>query len=226
MQDEDLKKYLCDQEIAQIDSLTQICRSLIIRDEEITKLSLELLESERFEFVRSALGTIDFSDIKKKAEKVLLYFKEATTNWQEINYHMRGDVRRFLSFKIGDELNPSFIFSSGQSRAAGLAFLLAIHLSRRWCLLDTLVLDDPVQHIDDFRALNLVEVLAAIRKSGRQIICTVEDEALADLLCRKLRSTENNEGCHIKMDYHVNKGAFVSSIEHIRPMSSQILLSA
>lgn len=147
-------------------------------------------------------------------------------NWQEINYHMRGDVRHFLSFKIGDELNPSFIFSSGQSRAAGLAFLLAIHLSRRWCLLDTLVLDDPVQHIDDFRALNLVEVLSAIRKSGRQIICTVEDEALADLLCRKLRATENNEGCHIKMDYHVNKGAFVSSFERIRPMSSQILLSA
>jgi len=28
------------------------------------------------------------------------------------------------------------------------------------------LLDDPVQHIDDYRALNLVEVLAAIRRTG------------------------------------------------------------
>jgi ABC-type cobalamin/Fe3+-siderophores transport system ATPase subunit len=67
--------------------------------------------------------------------------------------------------------------------------LLAIHLSRRWCQWKSLLLDDPVQHIDDYRALNLVEVLAAIRRSGRQILVAVEDAALADLLCRRLRSS-------------------------------------
>jgi len=44
------------------------------------------------------------------------------------------------------------------------------------------------QHIDDYRALNLVEVLAAVRRQGRQVIVAVEDSALADLLCRRLRS--------------------------------------
>ena len=59
--------------------------------------------------------------------------------------------------------------------AAGLAFLLAVHLSRPWCAWQSLLLDDPVQHIDDYRALNLVEVLTAIRRTGRQVIVAVED---------------------------------------------------
>lgn len=106
--------------------------------------------------------------------------------WKNIEYAVRGEVRRFLSLRVGDNLNPQFVFSSGQRRTAGLAFLLSVHLARSWCRWNSLLLDDPVQHIDDYRALNLVEVLAAIRQSGRQVVCAVEDQALADLLCRRL----------------------------------------
>jgi len=108
-------------------------------------------------------------------------------DWTEIESDFGGKVRVSLNLTVGEGHNVQFLFSSGQRRAAGLAFLLAIHLSRRWCQLQSLLLDDPVQHIDDYRALNLVEVLAAIRRSGRQIIVAVEDPALADLLSRRLR---------------------------------------
>jgi chromosome segregation protein len=64
-------------------------------------------------------------------------------------------------------------------------------LSRCWCDWKSLLLDDPVQHIDYYRALNLVEVLAAIRRIGRQVIIVVEDVALADLLCRRLLDSEH-----------------------------------
>lgn len=50
-------------------------------------------------------------------------------DWRAVRYNLRGDVRRMLSFEVGDGLNPSFVFSSGHRRAAGLAFLLAFHLS-------------------------------------------------------------------------------------------------
>ena len=40
-------------------------------------------------------------------------------DWRSIEYSIRGDVRRFLSLKVGDGLNPQFVFSSGQRRAAG-----------------------------------------------------------------------------------------------------------
>ena len=115
-------------------------------------------------------------------------------DWRSIEYSIRGDVRRFLSLRVGDGLNPQFVFSSGQRRAAGLAFLLSVHLARAWTTWRTLLMDDPVQHIDDFRALHLTEVMAALRLGGRQLVCAVEDEALAELLCRRLLSTSESVG--------------------------------
>lgn len=106
--------------------------------------------------------------------------------WGNIEYKIRGDVRRFLKLQVGNELNPQFIFSSGQRRATGLAFLLSVNLSLAWSHWRSILLDDPVQHIDDFRSVHLAEVMAQLAAAGRQIICAVEDAALADLLCRRL----------------------------------------
>jgi DNA repair exonuclease SbcCD ATPase subunit len=121
-------------------------------------------------------------------------------DWRSIEYKIRGDVRRFLSLAVGSDLNPQFVFSSGQRRITGLAFLLSVHLSRDWCNWQSLMLDDPVQHIDDYRALNLVEVLAAIRRDGRQIICAVEDEALARLLSRRLGTHLGQSGALVTLE--------------------------
>lgn len=145
------------------------------------------------------------------------------TDWQTIDYSIRGDVRRFLSLKVGDGLNPQFVFSSGQRRAAGLAFLLSVHLARAWTPLRSLLLDDPVQHIDDFRALHLVEVLAALRLEGRQIICAVEDPALADLLCRRLVSTSMEGGRRLDIDLGPVGATRVVLDQEINPMPVGVL---
>jgi len=144
-------------------------------------------------------------------------------DWRTIEYSIRGDVRRFLSLKVGDGLNPQFVFSSGQRRAAGLAFLLSVHLARAWTRWRTLLLDDPVQHIDDFRALHLVEVLAAFRLDGRQIICAVEDAALADLLCRRLLSTSDQLGRRYDIDLGPEGAAAVVARAEIPPMPTGVL---
>src|SRR3546814_13424081 len=102
--------------------------------------------------------------------------------WRYIEYSIRGDVRRFLKLKVGDELNPQFLFSSGQRRATGLAFLLSVNLSLAWSRWRTIMLDDPVQHVDDFRTVHLAELAAQLVAEGRQIVCAVEDAALAELL--------------------------------------------
>lgn len=148
------------------------------------------------------------------------------TEWTDVKYAMRGDVRRFLSLEVGDEINPRFIFSSGQRRSLGIAFLLAVHLSCRWCGLRTVVLDDPVQHIDDYRALHFAETLGAIRKTGRQVICAVEDPALADLLCRRLRSNVAEPGTRIEMDYVPGQGVVMSRSELVPVFESEVLLTA
>jgi chromosome segregation protein len=139
-------------------------------------------------------------------------------DWRSIQYSIRGDVRRFLSLKVGDGLNPQFVFSTGQRRAAGLAFLLSIYLSRSWCRWKTLVLDDPVQHIDDFRALHLVEVLAALRHDGRQIVCAVEDSALAELLTRRLISSSSAPGRRYDIEPGPSSGNILVRSSEIPPM--------
>lgn len=146
-------------------------------------------------------------------------------DWRSIEYSIRGDVRRFLSLKVGDGLNPQFVFSSGQRRAAGLAFLLSVHLARAWTSWRTLLMDDPVQHIDDFRALHLIEVLAALRLGGRQVVCAVEDEALAELLCRRLLSTSESIGRRYDLDIgHTGATTIVFETE-VPPMPTGVLRS-
>ena len=146
--------------------------------------------------------------------------------WTEIESDFGGKIRGSLNLTVGDGQNVQFLFSSGQRRAAGLAFLLAVHLSRRWCGWQTLMLDDPVQHIDDYRALNLVEVLSAIRRTGRQIIVAVEDEALADVLCRRLRSLPNEIGRCYSLRISKTGTGEIASARDIYPMPREILRSA
>lgn len=124
-------------------------------------------------------------------------------------------MKKFLSLEVGTEVNPRFTFSSGQRRAIGLAFLLAVHPSRSWCRLRTLILDDPIQHIDDFRSLHLVEVLGAIRKAGQQIMCAVEDEELADLMCRRIPTGTEGEGLLVRMAYRTGDGAGMESATEV-----------
>jgi chromosome segregation protein len=136
---------------------------------------------------RAASETLD-----RRLERVLPLMAELYRRlrphpvWEDIDYKIRGDVRRFLKLQVGNELNPQFIFSSGQRRATGLAFLLSVNLSLAWSRWRSILLDDPVQHVDDFRSVQLAEVMAQLSAAGRQIICAVEDSALADLLCRRL----------------------------------------
>ena len=147
-------------------------------------------------------------------------------DWQEIEYNLRGQVRRFLSLQVGEDLNPRFMFSSGQRRAAGLAFLLAVYFARPWCKLHSLIMDDPVQHIDDYRALHLVEALSAIRQGGHQVVCTVEDPALARLLLRRLNTGPNQNGVYIGMEYELGTGVTVAETRPILPTANSILTSA
>jgi chromosome segregation protein len=119
--------------------------------------------------------------------------------WLDIEYSIRGDVKRFLKLQVGDDLNPQFLFSSGQRRVTGLAFLLSVNVSMAWSRWRSILLDDPVQHIDDFRTMQLAEVLAQFVSDGRQVICSVEDQALADLLCRRMPVTNVGDGKRVML---------------------------
>jgi DNA repair exonuclease SbcCD ATPase subunit len=146
--------------------------------------------------------------------------------WNDIEYSIRGDVKRFMKLQVGGALNPQFLYSSGQRRATGLAFLLSLNLSLSWSKWRTIILDDPVQHIDDFRAVHLAEVLAQLVSGDRQIICAVEDSALADLMCRRLPVGQPDEAKHITLGTDSDGALAILSEKSLVPMQKISLLQS
>jgi chromosome segregation protein len=146
--------------------------------------------------------------------------------WRDIEYSIRGDVKRFLKLQVGEELNPQFLFSSGQRRVTGLAFLLSVNVSLAWSRWRSILLDDPVQHVDDFRTVHLAELTAQLVAEGRQIICAVEDTALADLLCRRLPIQRSGDAKRVTLGSDED-GALVKLGErHLAPLVRSSLLSS
>ena len=145
--------------------------------------------------------------------------------WRDIEYSIRGDVRRFLKLKVGDELNPQFLFSSGQRRSTGLAFLLSVNMALTWNRWRTIMLDDPVQHVDDFRTVHLAELLAVLVAEGRQVVCAVEDAALASLLCRRLPVKKAGEGRRIILGPNKEGNLAVEVAQDLLPHITHSLLS-
>lgn len=144
--------------------------------------------------------------------------------WGDIEYSVRGDVKRFLTLKVDGEVNPQFVFSSGQRRATGLAFLLSVNLSIAWSKWQSILLDDPVQHVDDFRTVHLAEVLAQLCSSGRQVICAVEDSALADLMCRRLPSKVASPGKRISLGADTTGALAVVHEQNVATLSRRSLV--
>ena len=173
---------------------------------------------------RAAAETLDL-----RIERVLplmaeLYYRlKPHPVWQDIDYAIRGDVRRFLSLRVGENLNPQFLFSSGQRRATGLAFLLSINLSLAWSRWQSILLDDPMQHVDDFRSVHLAEVLAQLVYSGKQVICAVEDSALADMMCRRLPIEGPSAAKRMTLAIQSDGSLAVQSARFLSPLPSRVL---
>ena len=104
--------------------------------------------------------------------------------------------------------------------------MVAAYLSTGWSKLRCLLLDDPVQHIDDYRSLHLVELLASVSKDNRQIICTAEDAALADLFARRLRGVAPGPGALVEMEYQAERGVMVKTWTTMEAASDVAILSA
>jgi chromosome segregation protein len=216
--------------VTSLESRIAACRAL--NEAEATKLGAVERAIELARQIDAAAKAVANEILTEQFDTVMPLLKELYrrlrphSDWAEIESDFGGKVRGSLNFVVGDGYNPQFLFSSGQRRAAGLSFLLAIHLSRPWCAWKTLLLDDPVQHIDDYRALNLVEVLASIRRSGRQVIVAVEDTALGDLLCRRLRSTRGDLGRHYELRVSNTGTSTIVGDKEIYPMPRVVLRPA
>jgi len=101
--------------------------------------------------------------------------------------NQRGEV--YYRAAQGDTSgNASMLFSSAQMNAVAVSVFLALNLLRATDGFSWILLDDPIQNMDDYNVLGFVDLLRAVR-GARQLVVSTHDDQLGELLQRKLRPT-------------------------------------
>lgn len=85
-----------------------------------------------------------------------------------------------------DVVEPGNVLSTSQANALAVTLFLGFNLGLNSTSLETLVLDDPLQNLDDVHLLGLVDLLRRI-SPYRQLLITTHDNSFATLLGRKMR---------------------------------------
>lgn len=85
----------------------------------------------------------------------------------------------------GITADPLLVFSSSQTNVAALTFFLAMSWTAGSHALPFLLLDDPLQAMDDINALGFADLCRHIR-GARQLVVSTHDRRLGNLLVRKL----------------------------------------
>jgi DNA repair exonuclease SbcCD ATPase subunit len=93
----------------------------------------------------------------------------------------------------GVTADPLLVFSSAQANVVALSAFLALGWAAREDAMPFLLLDDPLQSLDDVNALGFADLCRHIR-TRRQLIVSTHDKRLAALLARKL--APRREGDH------------------------------
>lgn len=90
-----------------------------------------------------------------------------------------------------DVTEPGETLSTSQANALAVSLFLSFNLGFAPTHMKSLILDDPLQNLDDVHLLGLVDLLRKILPH-RQLIVTTHDLAFASLLARKLRPVREN----------------------------------
>ncbi len=83
---------------------------------------------------------------------------------------------------------PEFLFSSAQLNTFGICMFLSMALRQNWLDLDTILIDDPIQNLDDINILSFIDFLRGhldSDSSKKQIILSTHDERFYDLMVKK-----------------------------------------
>lgn len=164
---------------------------------------VQLLRAEGQKIVNAKRGV---DDLKKKFPKVLEKYITDNLDVKLFNqiYHSLNPHRRFkdINFKVDVSYNkvginfnatdstlnarPEFLFSSAQLNTFGVSMFLSMALRQNWLNLDTVLLDDPIQNLDDINVLSLIDLIRGLLDlKSKQVILSTHDERFYNLVKRK-----------------------------------------
>lgn len=88
--------------------------------------------------------------------------------------------------------SPGTVFSSSQLNALAVCAFLSLNLGMSQPPLETAILDDPLQSLDDINLLGLIDLLRRT-KDQRQLFVSTHDVRFGSLLARKLRPRSSQQ---------------------------------
>jgi len=82
-------------------------------------------------------------------------------------------------------VDPKLYSSTGQLTCLALALFVGVSVLQSWSKLDLILLDEPVQHLDDVKFLNFIELTKRLA-STKQVVISTADRNIGELLRLKL----------------------------------------
>lgn len=120
-----------------------------------------------------------------------------TIEFELDTYYRRGTTSPLVIDQVENvSADPLMIFSTSQANIVALAYFIAMSLSANERGLPFLLLDDPVQSMDDINVLGFADLCRHLRLS-RQLIVSTHERRFSSLLERKL--APRTEGSHTKI---------------------------
>lgn len=144
----------------------------------ISQINQELIDENR-EFVNSIFKRLNPHP----------YFRDVEFN---LDFTRQRNNTLYLNCIHKNEfsVNPAYIFSSAQVNILALSIFLSIALRQRCTRLDTFLLDDPIQNMDDMNVIAFIDILRSLGKNDtldKQIIMSTHDEQFYRLMVKKFR---------------------------------------
>jgi len=113
-----------------------------------------------------------------------------------------------------NQISPRQFFSEAQLNIAALSIFLATALHQRWSGFNTIIIDDPVQNMDDFNVYAFLDLVRGLIMNGRQFILTTCNRDLYKLMLVKFRDL--NEANRNRFKAYRLKGIYAEGPELIR----------
>lgn len=116
-----------------------------------------------------------------------------TVEFELDTYYRKGTSSPLVVDEIASiSADPLLVFSTSQANIVALSYFIAMSLSMGKAGLPFLLLDDPVQSMDDINVLGFADLCRHLR-TRRQLIVSTHERRLSGLLERKLAPRSEND---------------------------------
>ena len=181
----------------EIDELAQAHGGSLRRKAELHKAAADLAQAaERAHGWKAALRDQVNSAIANAARRHQLRIERHFKSLIPSPHQFDRVVLEFVNDEQqSNQGEPRLFLSNAQANVLAIAIFLSFGASKRWARLDALLLDDPVQHLDDLDAISFLDTLraTALGRFGlqKQILVSTCNRNLYLMMLKKFRAIES-----------------------------------